>query len=81
LIGEADGAGQARSPGDEEQRPEIYARPGEIVIRVARPREGWDAAFRAMAAAGDDAPPDPDAAGEWDEEEWEWWSRDSTCSW
>jgi antitoxin MazE len=52
---------------------EVHAR--QIIIRAAdQPRAGWDAAFRAMAEAGDDALLDPEMAGspEWDEEEWEW---------
>lgn len=37
------------------------------------PRQGWEESFRAMAAAGDDAPLWPDdLANEWDETEWEW---------
>lgn len=53
---------------------ELEVRPGEIVIRASgRPRDGWDAAFAAMAAADDDALVDGEiAAGSWDEEEWEW---------
>jgi len=33
---------------------QIEARAGEIVIRSRRPREGWEEAFRDMAARGDD---------------------------
>lgn len=52
---------------------EVHAR--QIIIRAAnQPRAGWDAAFQAMAEAGDDALLDSEMAGspEWDEEEWEW---------
>jgi antitoxin MazE len=53
---------------------ELDAQGGCLVIRSAQPpREGWEEAFRRMAASGDDklilndAPP-----SRWDEEEWEW---------
>lgn len=38
-----------------------------------RPRDGWEAAFRAMAENGDDALLDPEVSipSVWDEEEWE----------
>jgi len=54
---------------------ELDVRANEIVIRAARrPRSGWDDAFAAMAARGDDAPIEgpwsPSSA--WDEEEWRW---------
>ena len=55
---------------------EIEAQAGQIVIRAAeRPRQGWEEAFRSMAAHGDDALLDPEVAGSggtWDDEEWEW---------
>lgn len=54
---------------------ELEAQAGQIVIRAAdRPRQGWEEAFRAMAANGDDALLDPDVGGSnaWDDEEWEW---------
>lgn len=55
---------------------EIEAQAGQIVIRAAeRPREGWEEAFRSMAAHGDDALLDPEVVGSggtWDDEEWEW---------
>jgi antitoxin MazE len=47
----------------------------QIIIRSARtPREGWDAAFRAMAEHHDDVLLDADSlpATVWDDEEWEW---------
>ena len=45
-----------------------------LVIAPARAvREGWDDAFAAMAAAGDDAVLLPDESDHgWDEAEWEW---------
>ena len=53
---------------------ELEVRADEIVIRASsRPRSGWDEAFQAMAAQGDDALLDPDTpASAWDDEEWEW---------
>jgi antitoxin MazE len=54
---------------------EIDVRGKTLVIRPARrPREGWDVAFREMAARGDDALLDGDVTTSraWDEEEWEW---------
>ncbi len=44
-----------------------------VLARARNPREGWDAAFERMAAAGDDALLLPGSLKhEWDEEEWEW---------
>ena len=52
---------------------ELEVEEGHIVIRAVRnPREGWDAAFRAMAESGDDALLDPGASTRWDDEEWGW---------
>jgi antitoxin MazE len=54
---------------------EITAERGTVVIRpIKRPRDGWAAAFQAMAKRGDDALLDdvPPSQGAWDEEEWEW---------
>jgi antitoxin MazE len=54
---------------------EITAEDGSLVIRSARrPREGWAAAFEAMARRGDDALLDavPPTLSTWDEDEWEW---------
>lgn len=54
---------------------EIEAQAGRIVIRAAdRPRQGWEEAYRAMAAHQDDVLLDPEVtgSGEWDDEEWEW---------
>ncbi len=53
---------------------ELEVQGEQIIIRPAdRPREGWEAAFRTMAEAGDDALLDPEGAtlSRWDEEEWE----------
>lgn len=53
----------------------IEAEGNRLVIRPAsRPREGWDAAFRKMALAGDDRLLDGDLAStsRWDESEWQW---------
>ena len=54
---------------------ELEVEDGAILIRSpTRPREGWEAAFRAMAEAGDDPLLDADTgeASSWDEAEWEW---------
>jgi antitoxin MazE len=54
---------------------ELEVDKGRIIIRpLSNPRAGWDAAFKAMAEAGDDAMiDDADAISHsWDEEEWEW---------
>lgn len=47
---------------------------GAVVLApAAAAREGWDEAFRRMAAAGDDAPLLPEGAGTaFDSEEWTW---------
>ena len=47
---------------------------GRLVIRPAKPRRGWEQAFRAMAASGDDELLDPEGIQwtSWDEDEWEW---------
>jgi antitoxin MazE len=54
---------------------EIEAHDDTLVIRGAHPpRSGWEAAFAAMAAAGDDTLLDAvtPLASTWDAEEWEW---------
>jgi antitoxin MazE len=54
---------------------DISAEKDAVVIRpAARPRAGWEAAFRAMARRGDDHLLDDagPALSRWDEEEWEW---------
>ena len=48
---------------------------GRLVVRpVHAPRAGWDAAFAAMAAAGDDRLLDAGRwpASDWDDTEWTW---------
>jgi antitoxin MazE len=47
---------------------------GEVVLApVPAAREGWNAAFERMAAAGDDAPLVPERLDhDWDHEDWEW---------
>ncbi len=54
---------------------ELEVKDRALVVRPGgRPREGWDAAFGAMAGRGDDALLDAEAVSTagWDEEEWEW---------
>ena len=54
---------------------EIEVRGSQIVVQASRrAREGWDEAFRSMAARGDDALLDRGAPPltRWDEREWEW---------
>lgn len=52
---------------------ELDVQGGTIVIRAAnRARQGWDAAFEAMAAAGDDALLDEPTPTAWEAAEWEW---------
>jgi antitoxin MazE len=54
---------------------ELELQPDQIIIRSARRvREGWDAAFQAMAEHGDDQLLDSATAGgtSWDEDEWAW---------
>ncbi len=54
---------------------EITAEDDSLVIRpIKRPRDGWAAAFQAMAQRGDDAVVDslPPTLSSWHEEEWEW---------
>ncbi|HET6469457.1 MAG TPA: AbrB/MazE/SpoVT family DNA-binding domain-containing protein [Geminicoccaceae bacterium] len=44
-----------------------------VLAPVENPREGWEEAFAAAAAAGE-MPPEPenDFPNEWDEREWTW---------
>ena len=54
---------------------ELEVRDGQLVVRrIARPRSGWDEAFRRMAEVGDDELLDRENLGqtEWDQTEWEW---------
>jgi antitoxin MazE len=53
----------------------IEVQPDGIVIRPIAPhvvRSGWDRAFAAMAAAGDDRLLDAPMATNWEQTEWEW---------
>lgn len=75
-------AGGSASMGNAESLPtqsqlaeEAEARAGRITIHAAgRQRQGWEEAFRSMAARGDDALLEPEETGfaVWDEEEWKW---------
>lgn len=53
---------------------EMRVEGGVVVLAPARSiREGWDEAFRRMAAAGDDGPLVPDdLKNRFDEEDWTW---------
>ena len=53
---------------------EVEAQGSCLVIRSPAPaREGWEEAFRSMAAGGDDTLVLKDVpSSRWDEEEWEW---------
>lgn len=55
---------------------EIEAFDRQIVIRATRePRDGWDAAFQAMAQNGDEMLLDVEESqslSSWDEAEWQW---------
>ncbi len=53
---------------------EMRVSDGMVVLAPAhRLREGWEAAFEKMAAAGDDALlVADDMALEWDQKEWQW---------
>lgn len=54
---------------------EVEAQLGQLVIRpVTVARQGWEQAFQAMAAQGDDhlLDPEPLALTEWEKSEWEW---------
>lgn len=43
-----------------------------VIAPSRRPREGWEASFRAMAEAGDDELLWPDLPNAFDKEEWTW---------
>ena len=54
---------------------ELEVRGGQLVVRrIARPRSGWEEAFRRMKEHGDDALLDRDSfpATKWDRTEWKW---------
>ena len=52
---------------------EIEVHGSQVVIRsAARPRAGWDEAFAAMAARGDDKLLEGSRSTQWDDAEWEW---------
>jgi len=54
---------------------ELEVLPDQLIIRsVDQPRQQWNAAFKAMAEAGDDQLLDdePLTLTEWEEREWEW---------
>jgi antitoxin MazE len=54
---------------------DLELRQGRLVISpVPSARDGWEEAFAAMAARGDDRLVHGEqlAASDWDEEEWEW---------
>ena len=54
---------------------ELEVLPDQLIVRsLHRPRQQWEEAFKAMAAAGDDQLLDeePLTLTEWEESEWEW---------
>ena len=52
---------------------ELEAEKDSIVIRASTgARKGWEKAFQAMAAHGDDDFLEGPVSSEWDETEWEW---------
>jgi antitoxin MazE len=52
---------------------ELSIQRDRLVIRGAhRPRAGWDTAFRAMHARGDDRLIDRSVSTAWDEKDWTW---------
>jgi antitoxin MazE len=54
---------------------ELEVRRGELIVRsAAKPRSGWEEAFRQMAQRGDDVLLDGDSlpSTQWDETEWKW---------
>jgi antitoxin MazE len=52
---------------------EMAVEAGRIVIQSAHPpRDGWDEAFRAMAAHGDDNLLDQPMPTHWEADEWQW---------
>jgi len=54
---------------------ELEPRESYLILKSAKkPRDGWDAAFEAMAKRGDDKMIIADVRIEntWDKEEWEW---------
>lgn len=53
---------------------ELEVQADQIVIRSAEhPRQGWEAAFQAMAECGDDQLLDENLTStHWDEDEWQW---------
>jgi len=54
---------------------ELEVQRDHLVIRpVAKPRSGWEEAFRRMAQQGDDALLDRESLSptQWDRTEWEW---------
>jgi antitoxin MazE len=57
-----------------EEEVELGVGDGMVVLApVGKPRQGWDEAFAAMAAAGDDAPVIPESLQRnRDENEWRW---------
>ncbi len=58
------------------QTVELSVVDGALVVRsAARARDGWEAAFEQMVAAGEDALIDPETPTKFDEVEWEWPER------
>ncbi len=52
---------------------ELAVHDGRLIVRPAhRPRQGWQEAFRAMAARQDDRLLDEPVPTRWDKDEWQW---------
>ncbi len=52
---------------------ELLVEGDKLVIHSARkPRQGWEAAFKAMSSQGDDQLLDHEITTWWDEKDWTW---------
>ncbi len=57
-----------------QEQVELEVHQNKIIIHaLTKPRKGWDAAFKEMAAVNDDVLLDGESiTSTWDDEEWEW---------
>jgi antitoxin MazE len=51
---------------------ELVLEDGVLIVKPAQARQGWDAAFQAMAEEGADRPLDASDGTRFDDEEWTW---------